>query len=352
MDWSKLEAVGYDVNRKTGNNYYQQYLKPSYYLEVYLRWTEEEVLLAFYKEVLQELEPLFQYHGSDKKSGVTKIRKRAAALDFFSDFLNSKRKYCWNYLSDKGGLGNAKEMGGIGAAAFKCWIHKTPFSEEKQAEQVQKHKEDLLTYETDMLPSGIRVSRTQVRFPIDFFESPADFLDWVLNTSLLKRGTFFSGTAGYKINHWGGYTNRAAEEQLKQILVDYPGLAWDIPMGNSIGRFLNEAKSDFLPVIKRINWLTFVSEEGLHKIGGLDLIQHQIEKNGKSKVHQLSKGIGIQACEKPALSASDDGFEQYVEIHRILNKLCYKSHSRDRYATPDDTIAKEWLYRFNEKLTR
>lgn len=349
MDWTKFEYVGYDINNKTGKKYYQQYLKPSYYLEIYLRWTEEELLLAFYDEVRAVLEPLFLYHGSHKKSGVTKIRKRAAALDFFSDFLKSKETYCWHYLSDKGGVGNAKEMGGIGAAGFDCWVHKTPFSEENKVTQVQKYKENLVTFNTDMLPAGIKVSRIQVRFPINFFKSPSDFSAWILNTSLLKNGTFFSATAGYKINHWAGYTNRIAEAQLKQLLIDYPGLDWDISIGNSIGRFLNEAQSDFLPVIKRINWLTFVSLDGLNEIGGLEVVRKEVTKNGKSTVHELSKGIAIQVCKQPALSTTDEGFEQYSEIHRILQKLSYKSHPKDRYSTPDDATAKEWLYRFNEK---
>lgn len=55
-----------------------------------------------------------------------------------------------------------------------------------------------------------------------------------------------------------------------KALVNYPGLEFDMPLkGNKLGRVLNNNKNDFIPTIKRINWLTFVSEEGVKIAGGI-----------------------------------------------------------------------------------
>lgn len=347
MDWSKLEFVDYQINQKTGKKYYQQYLKPSYYLEVYLRWTNATELLGFYEAVLNELGSSFHYHGSNKKSAVTKIRKRTAALDFFIQFLKSKQTYCWNYLSNAGGVGNANVQGGIGDASLDCWIHKTPFSVENKRSQVEKYKENLTTYGTEMLPIGTRISKIRLCFPLGFFATPHDFLSWILNSKLIKEGSFFSGSAGYGINSWEGYVNKEAQKKLQEILINYPGLGWNISTGNSLGRFLNSTKSDFLPVIKRLNWLTLVSKEGVSYLGGFEALKQKIAKSGVSTVHLLEKGIGIQTSNKPALSITDEGFNQYFELSRILNVLSYKNHPKDHYFTPNNETAKEWLYRFN-----
>lgn len=351
MNWKELEFTDFKINHKTGKKYYQQYLKPSFYIEVYFRWTETDLISQFYHEVLDKLGDEFTYHNNNKKGRDSKFKDRDIAFGYFSDFLKSDKNYCWFQLANAGGVGNAIEIGGAADASFTAWVHKTKESEQERTAQSNKQKALLSEFNTAMLPIGIRISRITISFPMTSFVGPEDFKEWVLNTKLIKTGTFFSGTAGYKINSWEGYVNRDAQNKLKQIVTDYLGLDSDISMGNSMGRFLNEDKSDIIPVIKRLNWLNFISQAGLEYAGGFDALKSKIEKNGISKMHGLNKGACIQVSKEPAISAKDDGFQQYFEIYKSVEKLGYKSHPKDRYwlVGKDDSAVKDWLYLYSRK---
>lgn len=352
MNWKDLEFVDFKINPKTGKKYYQQYLKPSYYLEIYFRWTYIEEVSQFYDYVLDKLGSLFTYHHSNKKSRESKFKDPKQAFAYFSDFLNSNQDYCWFQLSNAGGVGNNKEIGGVSDASFKTWFHKAFQNDTEKLNRLNKYKNLLSEYDTDMLPNGIRISNITVSFPIDSFKNPYDFRDWVLNAKLLKEGTFFSGSAGYKINSWQGYVNKDAQKKLNQILIDYPGLDSDISIGNSMGRVLTEDKSDIIPVIKRLNWLNFISDKGIELLGDFKKIKAEIEENDLSTIHDLSKGVCIQTTELPSILKESKEFNQYFKINNIINKLCYKSHPMDSYSLTGrkgNSIVKDWLYFFNQK---
>ena len=98
-----------------------------------------------------------------------------------------------------------------------------------------------------------------------------------------------------------------------------------------------------------MNWLTFVSEGGVHIAGGIQKLKDSIEKNNISVVHSLEKGVCIQASEKPALSESDKGFEQYYIIGKALEKLLFKPHERDSFpfTKEDMKVGEKWFYKFH-----
>lgn len=351
MNWKELEFIDFKINRKTGKKYHQQYLKPSYYLEIYLRWTDSDAISNFYDAVLEKLGNDFTYHHHNKKSRESKFKDQKTAFGYFTDFLKSDKKYCWFQLSNNGGIGNAKEVGGVGDALFEAWVHKAPKNQEEQNAGIDRYKKLLAEFHTDMLPQGIPISKISVSFPLSSFKSTDDFKNWILNTHILKEGTFFSGTAGYRINFWAGYVNENAQQKLKQILNDYPGLEADISIGNAMGRFLNEYKSDIIPVVKRLNWLNFISREGVALLGDFEGFKMNIEKTGFSKIYRLKNGICIQTSKEPAISKNEEGFEQYFEIYENIKRLGYKSHPRDHYGLTgkDDSAVKEWLYKYADK---
>ncbi|CAN0596231.1 unnamed protein product, partial [Ectocarpus sp. 12 AP-2014] len=105
MNWKDLEFIDFKINQKTGKKYCQQYLKPSYYLELYLRWTDIEEISHLYHEVLGKLGDKFTCHRNNKKSRESKFKDKDAALRYFTDFLKSDKNYCWFQLSNAGGIG-------------------------------------------------------------------------------------------------------------------------------------------------------------------------------------------------------------------------------------------------------
>lgn len=328
MNWNDLEFIDFKVNAKTGKKYYQNYLKPCFFLEINLRWTSNDEILMFHNFIIHEIGHLFNYHHNNTKTSESKFKEKEKTLNILADFLDSKKFYFWQELSNKGGVGNDKEIGGVSDAILSYWIHKTPFSEKIKTQQVEQYKTSLEAHNAHILASGIRISKMQVCFPIDFFEDYEDFFTWIINNKFIKNGTFFSGNAGYRINFWQGYVNKNASEKLSQILSEFPGLDYDVG-GDKLGRVLNETKSDFLPIFKRLNWLTFISNEGVEELGGKDKLKTEIEKNGISSVYALKNGICIRACKTPALSENDPNFNQYYIIQHIISNLRFRNHPSD-----------------------
>ena len=341
MNWSDLEYIDFKINAKTGEKYYQQYLKPSYFLELYLRWTSNDEILILHQSIIKEIGHLFKYHHNSNKSSESRISDKEKIFNTIPEFLVSKKTYLWQKLSNSGGVGKGTEIGGTGDASLSYWIHKTPFTENLKIQQVQNYKDSLEKFDTDMLPMGIRVSKINICFPINHFKKPQDFFNWVMNNEFIKNGNFFSGSAGYGINFWEGYTNKKADEKLNEILSELPGLDLEIK-GNNIGRVLNKNKTDFLPIVKRLNWLTFISLEGIEELGGFDQLKAEIEKNKISKLHQLKNGACIQIDKEPILSEKDLNFNQYYTVQNIISKLKFRNHPKDN----QKHLA--WFYKFEK----
>lgn len=349
MKWTDFEYRDFEVNSKKGFNYYQEYLKPCYYLELHLGWINDEELLMFHDSIMNEIGHLFTYHHNSNKSGESKFKDKVKIFRTLQDFLESNKTDIWHELSNNGGVGNAKEIGGVSDASLTYWIRKTPYAAESKIQQLEKYKASLEQFNTEMLGIGIKISRMAVCFPLDHFKHSEDFFDWIMNNEFIKKGTFFSGTAGYKINFWQGYVNKNAQEKLNQILTEFPGFDYDIG-GNAMGRVLNDHQSDFLPIIKRLNWLTFISNEGVEELNGIKNLTSEIEKNNISRLYQLKNGVCIRACKEPALSEKEADFNQYYNIQKIISKLKFKSHPNDSFSKRNKIIS-DWFYKFENKTS-
>lgn len=202
-----------------------------------------------------------------------------------------------------------------------------------------------------MLAMGARISNITVCLPIQHFKSTEVFFQWIMSLNIIKQGDFYFATAGYRINSWEGYRNDKAREILLKGLKKYPGMDFNMPFNaGKLGRVLNDDKTDFIPTIKRLNWLTFVSEEGVQIAGGIQKIKNDIEESKISTIHSLEKGICIQSSDTPALSETDERFNQYYIIGKALEDLLFKPHYRDYFpfTKEDMVIGKEWFYKYHK----
>ena len=355
-----LDDLSYIDHKITGKahgekKYYQQYLIPSYYLEIHFRWAEKEELHTLHRTLIETLGHLLTWHHHSHKSKASRIKEREKAFAFFPNYLtNPKGATGWNLLTNVAGtgkVGKPKEFGGVGDASVEYFVNRNCFRPELQGAQIAQYKKNLVHFNTDMLHSGVIISSIRVSFPVDFFESPIDLLEYSMNLNLIESGHFFSATGGYKINYYEGYSNKEAEKRLLRILNKYPGFEYDAPYRAAIlGRFLNKEKTDILPIVKRLNWLSFVSGEGVKIAGGMQKLTREIEKGGISKVHPLKQGGCIQVSPVPALAEGDEGFEQYYTVARVLEPLLFKPHIRDSqpFRKEGKDIFRNWFFKYHQ----
>jgi hypothetical protein len=348
-----IEVFRFQVSKRnyaTDKEYFQEYLCPSLYVEIYLDYTPLEYIEEFYWGVYKLIGHLFKYHQDNKKSGESKIRDREKVFNNLPDFLHSNKKnYIWQHFADVKGLGDKKTIGGICEVKFECRIHKKLKKEdhlETRMQEIERFKSILADCKTDMLPgTGTMVSNIKVCLPINTFKTSEDFLQWLLSFKLISEWNFFSGTAGYKINFYQGYPNKDAEKKLEDILINYPGFDFDLSIGTGLGRLLQDDL--FVPQFKRVNWLTLINEDGVKLLGGLEQLKKNIETKETIKLHLLKHGVIVQAGDHPSIGGKENDLEDYHFVGKMLSPLHYKKHAKDNYFIPGDSIAKEWLYKFD-----
>lgn len=343
INWDQFKYIDFKINQKTGEKYFQQYLVPSYYLEVFFYSVEPELLLEHFDYACDKISDQFIYHHNNTKSNESKMKDKQKTFKDFKSSIKSK-KYVWSMFSKNAGSGSHSEIGGASDATFSCWFHKKSTNDLKNDIEIYKTK--LVEYDTKILPIGIKVSVATVCLPVDAFESEASFKSWVLNSPLVKSSEFHSGSAGYRVNYWSGYINPNAKSRLKEVLLNAPGFDYEIPVVSAMGRVLTPDQHNILPIVKRPNWLTLISNLGLTILGGEKSFRSKIEKDESFQITNLSGGVCIQTQKKPALFAGDKALMAYYDLGNLLEPLKFVSHEKDSYSSPDHETAKQWLCSF------
>ena len=319
LNWKEFEFIDHNINHKNGEKYYQQYLKPCWYIDLNFRWTNEVELIQLYDEVIQKLGHHFVYHCSNNQSSESKFRNKQKAFSMFRDFWDSKETYLWRTLSNVGGIGVGKNeaYGGVGDASFSCWIHKAVRTKELNNIQVQQYISNLKKHNTACLGRGVTISNIQICLPLNDFESPNGFFNWVCK--IVKPLELFSGTAGLRMNHWQGYGNNEAQNKLNTILDEYPGFDLDWSTGNTLGTVLNKDKTRFLPLIKRINWLNIIENTAVEELGGIE----NIKAKNITEIANINHGIIMKTTPNPVLKKDNPQLKKYSELNAFLQPILY-----------------------------
>ncbi len=340
INWKEFEFIDYKVNRKTNKKYYQQYLKPCWYIDLNFRWTNREEMLRLYDEIILQLGHHFRYHHSNSQSSETKLKDKEKAFLKFHDFWNSKDDYLWRTFSNIGGIGTREPYGGVGDAAFSCWIHKSPYDEKTNTKQVAKYISRCKEYDSECLVQGAKISTIEINLPINDFVSPDDFFKWFYK--IVKPLTLFSGTAGIRMNQHQGYANAKAQDKLIAILEEYPGFDYDFRIGNTLGTVLNKDKSHFLPLLRRLNWLNIIETKAIEELGGL----HYLKSKDIGEIITIDNGIVFKTSPNPVLKKGDLGLKKYTDLKKLLDPILYGN----RYSGYQNTgikIDQKYLNWFN-----
>ena len=135
------------------------------------------------------------------------------------------------------------------------------------------------------------------------------------------------------------------EGRLAALCLRHPGLDWDNT--GSVQNFLlrwDRTLSDFLPQIKRVNWLTFVSDRALVYLGGREQLTNMLGIDPAIVVHPLEHGVCIQAGPAPQLGdiARQEFLPTYRRVTAALRAIRLEKHSGVGGGFSDDQ-AMDWL---------
>ncbi len=312
-------------------------------------YTDPDGMLDFYERCLQLAGPLFTYHNGGATSGEKKISNKEKAYQQFPDFLHSKKTFLWRRLSNRGDVGKKDDLGGVGDATFECWIHKNLPDAGKAATtaaRVARHQEELRSQQSSLLRTGLTISLMRIHLPVDTFPTAQALLEWVSGFRLLREGNFFSASAGYAMDLYEGYQHPGAKEKLEHILAEYPGFDFEPGIGDTMGRHFSIEQKQFVPQLKRINWLNIINEDGLALLGGDAGLIRSVGGSPSVFIHEPGKARIIQAGAAPAIGGGGKAPAAYYAAARILQPLLYVPHEKDTYSRIREEATEKWLYHF------
>jgi hypothetical protein len=139
----------------------------------------------------------------------------------------------------------------------------------------------------------------RVTVPVDAeLAKPGTWIPWVLGFDVLREGRFMFAEAAYSlsIRDESGARNfeRAACSRL-------PGLDWFYPKHGAFLKRSEPSLNAVLYQVKRVAWMTFVSEIAVKVLGGADKIAAALADEPRIILHPVAHGLGIQAGPAPAL---------------------------------------------------
>ena len=265
----EFKFLGHVYNSKYEQNYYQEYLQPSLFVEIRSTYTDHAAWLGTYHKVLDLIGDSIQYHNDGSR-----IRDREKAFERYPLLLeNPKEKYICRDMDDNYGRGSCAMgkkpavTGGVGCVSISIWQHK--FTEKSWQNEIKKI--------TSLVPFF------EIRMPVDQFADGQSFLNWVLSLDLLQSPTLFSATAGYRMEQYSGYVNQDAQKNWRQF------------------------------------WMNVLSEDAFPFYpDGKDGIWEAAQKWPELTLHDLPHGFVVQAGKEPGIGDNGRAPEAYYSAGKLL----------------------------------
>lgn len=182
----------------------------------------------------------------------------------------------------------------------------------------------------------LRTSMVRVTFPLDHpMAAPEAFLRWLQSLKILNEARTVSATAGFAINVELANPPASAFETVRDRasaqLLRFPGLdaaSTALGVGTDLFQrcfeymdFIGEAVGR--PYIKRVNWLTFLTEDQVRFIGGADALHRRLSEMPAVRLHAVGKGLLVQAGPAPRLGdvTENDVPPEYCLVADSLQRL-------------------------------
>ncbi len=317
-------------------------LEPCLELVIYLDTALDERILEFFDRSMSALGPQIT-------SYVAEAMKRPAPFDEKAKTLMPtwvrRPRLGKSYYAE---FSEADLKGGTSAASIKVVLIARPTMSHDQQEAYRASMKQF--YEGAGSIFGPPVTSLRVTIPLDHpLADPSRFLEWALGLAVARDERFVSGHAGLALNHDEAVSDsalrNAMEGRLAALCLRHPGLDWDNTGSVQTSLLLwDRALSDFLPRIKRVNWLTLVSDRALVRLGGRDRLASSLARDPAIVMHAVSEGVCVQAGPAPQLGdvARHDFLATYRRVAAALRPIRLDKHSGMGLGFSDDE-AMTWL---------
>ena len=194
----------------------------------------------------------------------------------------------------------------------------------------------------------------RITFPLDHPLAHADaLLAWIKRLRLVDSGEFASGYAGYALNHYaniGSASQRLMYERLAALVLQHPGFDWH-NTHYIVDRLLpfNPQTETFLPLIKRTNWLSLLSERTVAHLGGRQRVEELLAASAGIDVDTVANGMAIQAGSVPQTGdiPTGDTLPLFRSVAKVLRPVRMEALRGPGDGFPDER-AQEWLEAFDE----
>jgi len=334
-DGVKLSELRLDVNGR-------RLLDPCLEFVIYLDTPLNERILEFLERSMAALGPLVT-------SYVAEAMKRPAPFDDKAKTLVPtwvrRPRLGKSYYAEFSG---ASLKGGTSAASINVVLIARPTMTDVQQEAYRASMKQF--YEGSGSIFGPPVTSLRVTIPLEHpLAEPTRFLEWVLAFAVARDERFVSGHAGLAMNHDEAVSDsalrNAMEGRLAALCLRHPGLDWDNTgsVQTSLLRWDREL-SDFLPRIKRVNWLTFVSDRALVRLGGRDRLASSLASDPAIVMHAMGEGVCVQAgpAPQPGDVARHEFLPTYRRVAAALRPIRLETHSGMGLGYSDDE-AMDWF---------
>ena len=288
---------------------------PCVCLTLYLDLTNEPAVLSFYERVMEALKGELKFVIAESDTRRKKIDDRA--LSMVPTWLKKPRPYKSYYIAFH------ENQEGCGPAKFEMSYSSFP-EKDYPPEKLEARRNNWRTLEQQN-PGGLGLSNSQliVTFPLTHpLAQPSALLHWIKELALVARGPLVSGYCGLGLNDYRETGNGELSFQLQQkmasLVLQHPGLDWQNPLKRRLIVFKRDA-DDLIPLIKRVNWLTFVGKRAVEYLGGRDSLNKHFAENREIGVHEFPWGVMVQAGSSPQLG--DIGHRDFIPNYRDVAKV-------------------------------
>jgi hypothetical protein len=303
---------------------------------LYLDVTDQDGILDFYQQSLKALGERITHYQTDSMDIRAPLTSRAQTI--VPTWLKNPREGKLYWIKFHG----CAAENGINGNTFELMFKHFPcpdVSSEKLAQQYEQLKKIYTKHR------AAPVTMLRVTLPVNHpLADPEQLRAWVLNFQLVKGWPFLFGYCGYALNYLeeeGEYAVRQHMDRgLRSLCLRHPGFDWH---GTGIvdrELLYYDTDSDILiPKIKRVSWLTLLSQRTVHHLGGQEKIRSAIAANPQIKLFELKHGLVIQAGSTPQLG--DIGNRDFISAYREIAKILRPA--RIEKMDGPDGVEEEWV---------
>ncbi len=293
----------------------QRLLAPCLTFTLYVDETERTLIRDWYDRALTVLGDRFTHYVAEDMTREAKITPRT--LGMVPTWLKKPRDR--RYFIEL--LGGA--LPGIDPASLELqllWI-------EPRSEAVAQRKRNnwRFLFKEGRPPVGVaQLSVLRLTLPLAHdLAKPEAFVRWALGFGLVREGSFVSGECACSLVIDEGYGSPVVDRRVASLCLRYPGLDWFKSSHSSYLQIWKPEADDILSLVKRAAWITFVNHRSLEFLGGLPKLREAFADAPEIKVHELERGVAIQAGEGPQLGdrSRGDFIPLYQKVARVLRPI-------------------------------